>query len=102
MTIPDWLMEDQAKQRSGMFSLQNVQLYEDGVNCNWTQDFACIALRWDRRLEFALEGSRFYDLVRWGIAAETLNEYFEVESTRRVYLREAFFQMNICRYLSRK
>lgn len=38
-------MEDQAKQRSGMFSLQNVQLYEDGVNCNWTQDFARIALR---------------------------------------------------------
>lgn len=50
------------------------------------KDEARRALRWERRLELALEGHRFFDLVRWGIAAETLNDYFSVEKTRRPYL----------------
>lgn len=57
----------------------NVQPYIDGVNSNWTQDFARNALRFERRLEFAMESPRFFDLVRWGIAAETINQYFEDE-----------------------
>jgi hypothetical protein len=65
--------------------------YEDGVNCTWSQDFARQALQWERRLEFAMEGHRFFDLVRWGIAAEALNEYFEVEKNRFEHLRDAFF-----------
>ncbi|MCD7933431.1 MAG: RagB/SusD family nutrient uptake outer membrane protein [Tannerellaceae bacterium] len=40
------------------------------------------ALRWERRLEMAMESSRFFDLRRWGIAAETINEYYRVEQTR--------------------
>lgn len=43
------------------------------------QEFARQALRWERRLEMAMESSRFFDLRRWGIAAETLNTYFEKE-----------------------
>jgi hypothetical protein len=27
----------------------------------------------ERRIEFSSEGKRFYDIVRWGIAAELLN-----------------------------
>ncbi|RYY52004.1 MAG: RagB/SusD family nutrient uptake outer membrane protein, partial [Chitinophagaceae bacterium] len=34
----------------------------------WTQSYARQALQWERRLEFATEGPRFFDLVRWGIA----------------------------------
>jgi hypothetical protein len=31
----------------------------------------------ENRLEFAMEGHRHFDLVRWGIAAETINAYYE-------------------------
>jgi hypothetical protein len=41
----------------------------------WTQDYARTALQWERRLEFATEGERFFDLVRWGIAEQVLNAY---------------------------
>lgn len=71
-----------------------IDTYKPGANCNWTNDFARQALRWERRLELAMEGFRFFDLVRWGIAAEYVNDYFEVEKTRRTYLKEAKFTKN--------
>lgn len=73
-----------------------ITTYQPGVNSPaWTQDFARKALRWERRLEFSQEGFRFFDLVRWGIAAETVNEYLAVEKTRRgSYLSEAKFTKN--------
>lgn len=37
-------------------------------------------LRWERRLEMAMESSRYFDLRRWGIASEVLNNYFAYES----------------------
>ena len=33
------------------------------------------ALRWERRLELAMEGGRYWDLTRWGIAAQVLNTH---------------------------
>ncbi|MDH6306771.1 hypothetical protein M2459_003417 [Parabacteroides sp. PF5-5] len=73
-----------------------VALYKPGENCPaWTQDFARKALRFERRLEFSQEGHRFFDLVRWGVAAETVNKYLETEKTRRgAYLQEAKFTKN--------
>jgi len=69
-----------------------VSQYVDGVNCNWTQNFARKALQWERRLEFSTEGVRFFDLVRWGIAAETLNAYFEKERTTFGFMKDASFK----------
>ncbi|MEP2279394.1 RagB/SusD family nutrient uptake outer membrane protein [Maribacter sp.] len=42
--------------------------------------FARNAVRFERRLELAMEGHRLFDLRRWGIATEVLNEYVENES----------------------
>lgn len=61
----------------------NVATYQNGVNCAWTENFARQALRWERRLELAMEGSRFFDLVRWGIADEVINNYYSSEVLRR-------------------
>lgn len=81
------------------FSNYDVKTYQDGVNCAWTQDFARKALRWERRLEFAMESPRFFDLVRWGIAAETMNGYISTEKTKRSYLGDAHFRKNQDEYL---
>jgi hypothetical protein len=41
------------------------------------------AIYFERRLELAMEGSRFFDLVRWGIADQTLNSYYAREKALR-------------------
>jgi len=69
----------------------NVQLYKPGVNCTWTQEYARKALRFERRIEFATEGYHFFDLVRWGVAAQTMNAYFNVEKSRANHLANAKF-----------
>lgn len=56
-----------------------------------SKDYAWKALMFERRLEFAMEGHRWYDLVRWGIAEETLNAYLAVEKTKRDFLANAQF-----------
>ena len=63
----------------------------DGTNLAWSQANARKAMQWERRLEFAMESPRFFDLVRWGMATETLNAYLAVEKTRRTYLSAAVF-----------
>lgn len=65
----------------------------------WTNNFAREALRWERRLEFAMEGSRFFDLVRWGIADQVMNTYFNKESQRRSYLSGGKFDKNQDEYI---
>lgn len=69
----------------------DVEIYQDGVNIDWTQENAREALRWERRLELAMEGRRFFDLVRWGIAEEVMNQYFEKERDRRQWFQIAEF-----------
>lgn len=58
----------------------------------WTQEYARKALRTEMRLEKALEGERFFDLVRWGIAKEVMNKYYAAEKGKRIYYDMASFE----------
>ncbi|MDE5726207.1 MAG: RagB/SusD family nutrient uptake outer membrane protein [Duncaniella sp.] len=55
----------------------------------WNQDYARKAVRAERRLELAMEGLRWFDLVRWGNAVETVNAYYESEGKIRSYYKGA-------------
>jgi hypothetical protein len=69
-----------------------IETYQPGVNIPaWDQATAFKALQWERRMEFAMESPRFFDLVRWGIAAPTLNAFFAVEKLRHPFLSNANF-----------
>lgn len=58
----------------------------------WNQDYARQALRTEMRLEKALEGERYFDLVRWGIAKQVMTNYYAAERDNRIYYGGASFQ----------
>ncbi|HEY4336524.1 MAG TPA: RagB/SusD family nutrient uptake outer membrane protein [Puia sp.] len=69
-----------------------IDVYKPGTNiATWDKATAFKALQWERRLEFAMEGYRFFDLVRWGIADQVMNSYFAVEKVRHPFLANAQF-----------
>ena len=53
------------------------------------QAAARTAVRYERRLELAMEGHRFFDLRRWGIAEQVINDYLAAEGARRSFLTAA-------------
>lgn len=57
-----------------------------------TRDEAHAAMRFEKRIELAMEGHRFFDLVRWGIAKEVLNKYLAYEVKKRSNLAGASFK----------
>ncbi len=87
-----WVYKDGTNTPAANYKLG---LYETG----WTDKaFAQKAVYFERKLELGMEGHRFFDLVRWGIAAETLNKYLQYESTLRTYLKGAQFKPNKSEY----
>jgi len=47
-----------------------------------SKEYALKAIKAECRVEFAMEGSRFFDLVRWGDAATVINNYLRVDGTQ--------------------
>jgi len=59
----------------------------------WTDPvFAMKAIRYERMLELGMEGHRFFDLVRWGIAENDINLYLQKEKNTSGYLNDAVFK----------
>lgn len=67
-----------------------VELYAENFP---TREYARKAIQHEIRIELAMEGYRFFDLVRWGIAGETLNRYFQVEGAVMEHLRDKSFSV---------
>lgn len=78
---------DQRPLAAGASNIYNVATYVSFPD----KEYAWKALKFERRLEFAMEGPRFFDLVRWGEAADVLNAYLAVEGTKRAYLAPVVF-----------
>lgn len=53
------------------------------------KDYAMKAVQFEMRLEFAMEGLRFFDLRRWGIAKTVLNKYATDDLRTRQFLTGA-------------
>ncbi len=53
-----------------------IELYADFPNA----DMARKAVRFERRIELGMEGHRMFDLRRWGVAKQVMNEYFVNEA----------------------
>lgn len=60
----------------------NVGLYPSE---GWTQKYARKAVRMERRLELAMEGNRWFDLLRWNTAVSTVNAYMQSEQRYHTY-----------------
>ncbi|MGB1170934.1 MAG: RagB/SusD family nutrient uptake outer membrane protein [Flavobacteriaceae bacterium] len=74
---------------STLFSVFGTANYNVGEYTQaWTdQTTARRAVRYETRLETAMEGNRFFDLQRWGVQRDVLNDYLARESKYRVYLQ---------------
>lgn len=89
-----WVYKNSAYDASkGMYTTQTtpadnylIKPYPAGSFSANGQDYARKAVRFERRLELAMEGHRFFDLQRWdngtGYMADVLNAYVGVEKTR--------------------
>ena len=60
----------------------NVGLYPSE---GWTQEYARKAVRMERRLELAMEGNRWFDLLRLNTAVSTVNAYLQSEQRYHTY-----------------
>jgi hypothetical protein len=62
-------------------------------------DYALKAIYFERKLELAMEGYRYYDLSRWGLAATAINAYFQYEGQYTIDVQGAKFTANKNEYM---
>lgn len=65
----------------------------------FTQEEALKRLKFERRVELAMESDRFFDLVRWGEAETVLNKYYAAEARVCTIYTNAHFTKNKNEYL---
>lgn len=68
-------------------------------NGTYAQADALKIVKMERRLELAMESDRFFDLVRWGEAADVLNRYYADEADNCAIYSNASFTRNKNEYL---
>lgn len=65
----------------------------------FSKEEALKRLKFERRLEMAMEGERFFDLVRWGEAATVINAYYRAEQSECAVYNGASFTADKNEYL---
>lgn len=66
---------------------------------SYSQEQALRIVKFERRLEMAMESDRFFDLVRWGEADTVLNKYYADEADNCAIYSTANFTPNKNEYL---
>ena len=80
------------------------RLYGVRLNCrpysgSYSKDDALKIVKHERRVELGMESDRFFDLVRWGEAEQTLNRYYAEEADNCAIYTSAHFTADKNEYL---
>lgn len=84
---------------AGYASQYNVHYAVSKYNIVSSKEEAVKIVKFERRLELALEYERFFDLVRWGEANEVINAFYTKEGSTMDFLKNASFHKNQNEYL---
>ena len=76
-----------------------VKIYITQYKGSYDKAAALKIVKMERRLEMGMECERFFDLVRWGEAAQVLNKYYAEEIDNCSIYREARFTADKDEYL---
>ena len=76
-----------------------VKMYISNYRGSYSKDQAVKIVKMERRLEMGMESERFFDLVRWGDAAQVLNKYYSEEIDHCAIYSAAHFTANKDEYL---
>lgn len=96
-------LRNRARQSMGMIS-DYEQLYGARINIrpytgSYSREQALQIVKFERRVELAMESDRFFDLVRWGEADRVINRYYADEADNCAIYATANFTPNKNEYL---
>ena len=78
-TTSDYVLDDLVNGVTGINAAANYRIGLYPSSQFATEEGATEALRFERRIELAMEGHRWFDLARWGIVADWVDEYIDYE-----------------------
>ena len=73
-----------------------------GLKANMNQEEMRTVIRDERRIEFAIEGFRFWDVRRWMIAEDTDNKTMTGMEVRKVGTQKTYTRFNVRQHIFRK
>ena len=91
----EYVLDDLVNGTKGVNAAGNyrIGLYPDSQFAS--KESALAALRFERHIELALEGHKWFDLVRWGIAKDELTGFLNFEKTKLFKYGGKFYPENL-------